>query len=100
MQLSRYESFGVALVEAMWCGCTPIVSDAGALPEVVGDAGEIVNADDEDAVASAVSDATSRPSTNERAVRRAREFSVERRRAALHEAVELVLSCHRKGAGQ
>jgi glycosyltransferase involved in cell wall biosynthesis len=37
--IDRSESFGVALVEAMLCECVPVVSDRGALPEVVGDTG-------------------------------------------------------------
>ena len=41
-QLSMYESFGMALVEAMSCGCVPVVADSGALPEVVGDTGVVV----------------------------------------------------------
>jgi len=41
-QLSYTESFGISLVEAMACGCVPVVSDRGALPEVVGDTGSIV----------------------------------------------------------
>ncbi len=38
-QLSYIESFGVALAEAMACGCVPIVTNKGALSEVVGDVG-------------------------------------------------------------
>ena len=35
-QFSRQEGFGVALAEAMACGCIPIVSKYGAIPEVAG----------------------------------------------------------------
>jgi glycosyltransferase involved in cell wall biosynthesis len=42
-QLSRHEAFSVALAEAMSCGCVPIVSNAGAIPEVVGKCGFIVS---------------------------------------------------------
>ncbi len=45
MQLSVEESFGVALVEAMKCGCLPIVSPNSALPEVAGEYGVIVSND-------------------------------------------------------
>jgi glycosyltransferase involved in cell wall biosynthesis len=41
-QLSRRESFGVALAEAMACACAPVASDAGALPALVGAAGSVV----------------------------------------------------------
>lgn len=41
-QLSYYESFGVAVVEGMLCECVPVVTDRGALPEVVKDTGFIV----------------------------------------------------------
>jgi glycosyltransferase involved in cell wall biosynthesis len=47
-QPSRLESFGVAAVEAMACGCVPVVSPYGALPEVVGDAGFILDRLDPD----------------------------------------------------
>ncbi len=39
VQASAHEGFGVALAEAMSAGCAPVVTRAGALPEVVGDAG-------------------------------------------------------------
>ncbi len=39
VQASVHESFGCSVAEAMLCGCTPVVSRHGALPEVVGDAG-------------------------------------------------------------
>ena len=54
-QLSAHESFGLALAEAMACGCTPVVSDRGALPEVVGDVGSIVPYGDVTAATRAIS---------------------------------------------
>jgi glycosyltransferase involved in cell wall biosynthesis len=35
-QLSYFEGFGVALAEAMACGCIPVVSTACSLPETSG----------------------------------------------------------------
>jgi len=39
VQASRHEGFGLSLAEGMLAGCVPVVTDAGALPEVVGDVG-------------------------------------------------------------
>ena len=41
-QLSRSESFGISVAEAMYYGCIPIVTNEGGLPEVVGESGYIV----------------------------------------------------------
>jgi glycosyltransferase involved in cell wall biosynthesis len=53
-QLSAHESFGVALAEAMACGCVPVVTRRYALPEVVGDAGFYVPYGDPKAAAEAI----------------------------------------------
>tara|TARA_E500000178_G_scaffold350716_1_gene410241 strand:- start:388 stop:1401 length:1014 start_codon:yes stop_codon:yes gene_type:complete len=41
-QLSVTEGFGIALLEAMQCGCTPIVSDVGIMPTIVGKSGYVL----------------------------------------------------------
>ena len=40
---SLYEGFGLPVAEAMASGCAPIVSNCGALPEVVGEAGLLID---------------------------------------------------------
>jgi glycosyltransferase involved in cell wall biosynthesis len=51
---SRSEGFGLPALEAMARGCPVVASNAGALPEVVGDAGLLVPPGDPDALAAAL----------------------------------------------
>ena len=47
---SLYEGFGLPLVEAMQCGVPVIASDASCLPEVLGDAGVLIDPYDPDSL--------------------------------------------------
>jgi alpha-1,3-rhamnosyl/mannosyltransferase len=53
---SRYEGVGAPVIEAMAAGCPVIASATTALPEVVGDAGWLVNPDDASAWANAITE--------------------------------------------
>ena len=56
-QLSLSEGFGVALAEAMACGCVPIVSKVGILDYIAGDSGFILEKHDPDLLKSIINKA-------------------------------------------
>ena len=58
---SLYEGFGLPVGEAMACGLPVISSDGGALPEVVGDAGIVVEKGKADAIANALTEIFDNP---------------------------------------
>ena len=51
---SKYEGFGMPLVEAMACGCPVITCANGSIPEVAGDAAIYVNDDDVEGMVNAI----------------------------------------------
>ena len=91
-QLSMYESFGMALVEAMSCGCVPVVTSSGALPEVVGDTGFVVPFGDAGATSKAIREAF-RSSNGDKARERAKSlFSVSIRERELVRIIDGLIS--------
>jgi glycosyltransferase involved in cell wall biosynthesis len=75
---SFFEGFGLPPLEAMSCGAPVVAGDRTSLPEVVGDAGLLVDPFDESALAAAVGrlidDRELRGELRERGLRRARLF--------------------------
>jgi glycosyltransferase involved in cell wall biosynthesis len=84
------EGFGLPAIEAMACGTPVIASSAGALPEVVGDSGMIVNPCDEVTLVKAMEkmlvDRTLRAALAQKALTRSAQFSWKR-------GAELALNC-------
>ncbi len=78
---SRYEGFGLPLIEAMACGCSVICSNAACLPEIAGGAALLVEPSDEkgmaDAIQKVLSDNVLRGELISRGLERAKNFSWE-----------------------
>lgn len=88
VQPSYYESFGVSVAEAMARGCIPVVTDRGALPEVVGDAGFYFRYGDHRGLCRSIERAM-REGVGAVAADRIREhFPIERRAERLHKLIE------------
>jgi glycosyltransferase involved in cell wall biosynthesis len=79
---SRYEGFGLPPLEAMTCGKAVVVSNATSLPEVVGDAGVLVDPDNvqgwSTAILRLITDDKFRHEHEEACLERSREFSVKK----------------------
>jgi glycosyltransferase involved in cell wall biosynthesis len=83
VQISAQEGFGVALAEAMSCECVPVVTERGAIPEVVGDTGFYVAYDNPQATAKAIAEALKSDKGKKARERIIANFSLEKREAGL-----------------
>lgn len=79
---SLYEGFGLPPLEAMQCGTPVITSNTSSLPEVVGDAGIMVDPKDEDALCQAMIDIVKnnklRTDLSKKGIERSKMFSWEK----------------------
>ena len=93
VQASRHEGFGMSVTEAMLAGAMPVVTRAGALPEVVGDTGEVLPDASPAAIAAGVQRALAAPDERRRQARERvlHKFSLYRRERGLVEVVEQAL---------
>jgi glycosyltransferase involved in cell wall biosynthesis len=94
VQASLHEGFGLSLAEAMLAGAVPVVTSAGALPEVVGDTGVTIAEPTREAVARGVREALELgPDAGLAARERIRtRFPYEKRRDGILQEVELALA--------
>ena len=89
VQASVHEGFGMSVAEAMLGGCIPVITKAGALPEVAGDCGVMVDSAEPTAIAKGVERALGFPESH-RVVCRQRilnHFPLEERGRQLEEIV-------------
>ena len=91
---SLYEGFGLPCVEAMACRCPVVASAVSSVPEVVGDAGLLVEPTDVEAIANALSrcltDSELRATLIERGTAQAARFTWERSATKLHRLLHAV----------
>lgn len=95
--LSRYEGFGLPVLEAMQCGSPVIASNATSLPEVVGAAGVLLDPDDAGGLAQAMrrvsQDEGLRAALSAASLARAGEFSWAR-------FISGTVECYRKACAE
>jgi glycosyltransferase involved in cell wall biosynthesis len=70
VQASRHEGFGMSVAEAMLAGCVPVVTRAGALPEVTGEQGIFVDASEPALISEAIEKALKCPDEAREAIRK------------------------------
>jgi glycosyltransferase involved in cell wall biosynthesis len=97
VQASLHEGFGLSVAEAMLARCVPVITSAGALPEVTGEQGVCVSAPEPAAIAQAIEKAFAY-SPEARALIRQRvldQFPMKKRGQSLEQLITPLLGVSR-----
>lgn len=92
LQISKHESFGCALAEAMLCECVPVVTNTSALPEVVGNTGFYTKYADITSTAKAIKLALVSNSGKKARERIIKHFSLSKREYNLNKLIKKLLN--------
>jgi glycosyltransferase involved in cell wall biosynthesis len=93
---SRFEGFGIPIIEAMKCGVPAITSINSSMPEVAGDAGILVDPDSVSSIAEAMKriaeDDSLRNDLSLRGIKRAEKFSWDESASLFWKSIEKTVS--------
>ncbi len=92
-QASVYESFCVAMAEAMSCGCFPVISHCAALPEIAGPTATILKDLTLESAEIAIRIALNKPESDRETTRRriVDHYGIESRRKLLSSTIQKVI---------
>jgi glycosyltransferase involved in cell wall biosynthesis len=94
--VSRFEGFGIPIIEAMKCGVPVITATNSSMPEVAGDAALLVDADSVSSIASAMKriaeDDPLRKQLSLKGIKRAEKFSWNESAAMFWKSIEKTVS--------